>query len=169
MDMKLTKRPKMNLPNSSFENLVEIIAAFGLVFTIYTIFTSWPALPERIPTHFGFSGNPDAWGGKSSMMMFPVLAFLLYTGLSIFQRFPHIYNYPVKLTEENVERQYRIARNMMICIKAEIVWTFAVIEWQIVQVALGKAVGLGPNFLILIIVVIFATSGIGIYQAYRER
>lgn len=31
----------------------------------------YPGLPERIPTHFGPSGRPDAWGGRESIFLGP--------------------------------------------------------------------------------------------------
>ena len=40
---------------------------------------SWPALPDVIPTHFGLTGEPDAWGEKSLAFWFglPLMALAL--------------------------------------------------------------------------------------------
>lgn len=36
--------------------------------TVVMIVSLYPQLPERIATHFNFSGNPDAWGSKISFI-----------------------------------------------------------------------------------------------------
>jgi len=33
----------------------------------------YPDLPDRIPTHFGPSGRPDAWGGRDSVYLGPTI------------------------------------------------------------------------------------------------
>ncbi len=39
----------------------------------------WPDLPERIPTHFGIDGQPDAWSERSfwSWFLLPIIAVTL--------------------------------------------------------------------------------------------
>src|SRR5688572_27674315 len=42
-------------------------------------FTAWayPQLPARIPTHFDFRGQPDAWGSSASFLLLPALGILV--------------------------------------------------------------------------------------------
>ncbi len=35
----------------------------------------WPRLPDRIPTHFGIGGRPDAWSEKNWFSVFNLLVF----------------------------------------------------------------------------------------------
>lgn len=52
------------------------VAAFLGGFALFHTFVHYPALPDRIPTHFGISGQPDGWSTKSAGIVFllPVMA-----------------------------------------------------------------------------------------------
>ena len=93
----------------------------------------------------------------------------MYIGLTILNRYPHIFNYPVEITEQNAVRQYEIARSLLCALKAEIVWIFTYIEWRTIQVASDQAVGLSPLFLPILLVLIFGTIGLSLFRAYRAR
>jgi uncharacterized membrane protein len=63
---------------------------------------AYPRLPEHIPVHFGFSGQPDRWEARSIVSWFllpavaAVLALALY-GMSVFGgRHPELWNVPDK-------------------------------------------------------------------------
>jgi len=44
-----------------------IALPFGVAALLY------PGLPERVPTHFGADGRPDAWGGRGSIFLGPMV------------------------------------------------------------------------------------------------
>ncbi|HEY7767761.1 DUF1648 domain-containing protein [Longimicrobium sp.] len=53
------------------------LATLGLLAALYTgSAAAYPRLPERIPIHFDFAGNPDAWAGTTllSWFMLPLFA-----------------------------------------------------------------------------------------------
>ena len=167
---KSGQRPVLHIPLSTSEILVEIAALVGVLLTVVVIVQSWPTLPDTIPTHFGVSGQPDAWGSRVSLWLLPGISILLvYIPLTIFSRFPHIGNYPWNITEENAETQYQLVRSMMGWIKAETVWLITYIIWKTIQVACGKASGLGTTFLWIFLLLIFLTPAIYFYRAYRAR
>jgi uncharacterized membrane protein len=57
-----------------------LAACVGMALALfaYTV-DAWPRLPERIPTHFGASGLPDAWARKSvaSVFLVPILGLVM--------------------------------------------------------------------------------------------
>ena len=165
----LQKRPVLNLPLSPLEKIAEVIAGGGVLFTIFILLQAWPTLPESVPRHFNASGEADGWGGKGSLLILPAIGFVIYVSLTVLNRFPHIFNYPFALTEENVERQYRCARLLISALKAQMVWLFAYIEWQTIQTALGKAEGLGPMFMPVLLIFSTGTIVVYFYQASRIR
>jgi uncharacterized membrane protein len=63
---------------------------------------AYPRLPERIPVHFGFSGQPDRWEARSvvSWFLLPAIAAVLALGLHALSvygtRHPEIWNVPDK-------------------------------------------------------------------------
>ncbi len=51
--------------------LRESLAILGLAVAIGSVWLSWSQLPPRIPTHFGFSGPPNGFGPKTSLLELP--------------------------------------------------------------------------------------------------
>lgn len=163
------QRPVLALPRSSFEMVAEFLALAGVVVMVVVWLRAWPDLPDRVPRHFDATGKPDAWGSKT-WTLFPLLVMMvLYAGMTILNRYPHIFNYPWRITAENAERQYRLARTMMSWLKAELVWMLAYIGWGMVRVAQGTATGLGVVFLPALLIAVFATLGVYLWAAARTR
>jgi len=47
-----------------------VLAAFVLVWILAEGLSIWRRLPDRIPTHFGLRGEPNAWGAKTIFNVF---------------------------------------------------------------------------------------------------
>jgi hypothetical protein len=154
---------------SSFERTLRIASIVGVVFLFFLVVVYWSQLPDSIPIHYNAAGKPDSWSGKWSLLILPIIGLVLYIGLSILTRFPHLYNFPWKITEENKERQFHLAQMLVLSIKTESIWLFGYIQWQTVQTALGKADGLGASFKFIFFAVIFSTIGIYIMKALKAR
>jgi hypothetical protein len=169
MTDKQANRPILPIPRSPAAAVLEIVAVVGTVLSVALLVQSWKALPPVIPVHFGISGKPDGWGAKPIVCLFPALSAAIYVGLTVLSRFPHTFNYPVPITEENAARQYRLACELLSWLKAELICLFGWIAWGTIQVALGKAEGLGVGFAPAVMLVIFGTAGFYFWQAYRAR
>lgn len=89
--------------------------------------------------------------------------------LTVFERFPRIYNYPVTITPANAARQYALARMLLVWLKFEIVWFFTYIEWKTIQIAFNKSGGLGPTAVFIFITATIATTVIYFWQARQAR
>ncbi|MBX5446058.1 DUF1648 domain-containing protein [Sphaerobacter sp.] len=165
---KREQRPVLDLPRSSFEIVGELLALVGVIVTVAILLYAWPDLPDRVPTHFGVTGEPDSWGRKATVLFPPLVMMVLYTGLTILNRFPHAFNYPRVITEENAPRQYGLARTLMTWLKAELTWLFAYLEWSIVRVAQGEATGIGVTFLPVILIIMFGTIGVYFWASARK-
>ncbi|MDD4146020.1 MAG: DUF1648 domain-containing protein [Clostridia bacterium] len=166
---KKNKRPVLQLPLTSWEKSLEAISIWGVLLHFTLLFTSWESLPGKIPQHFGVTGAPDAWGGKGTLMILPITTLVMYLLLTIISKYPHTFNYLYEINEKNAEVQYRYARYMLVVLKAEIIWSFLYIEWITIQVALGKAKGLGNMFLPIFLIINFGTIGVYFYKARKER
>lgn len=162
-------QPILRLPLSPTLVALEIAAAVGILAIALFLFQSWASLPPTIPVHFGLTGKPDAWGSKQILWILLALVVVLYLGLTVVNRFPHTFNYPYPITEQNALRQYQLALGLMGWMKADLIWLFAFIEWQMLQVGLGASQGLGVAFLPVIMLVIFGTVGFYFRQAYLAR
>jgi uncharacterized membrane protein len=160
------KRPKLKIPRSPLEIVLEVLAILGILIHALLLVYYWPILPESIPTHFGFSGDADSWGGKSSLIILLVVNIGMYLMLAVLHYFPHVYNYTVEITEKNAREQYYNARLMMNFMKVEIVWVFAYIEWGTVQTALGNATVLDGTVMLGSIIVL---TVITLYFIWRSQ
>jgi len=162
-------RPRLHIEPTPTDRVVETAALVGLGFLVVVTAVYWPTVPDKIPTHFGITGKVDAWGPKAALLLLPGIGAATYVVLSIISRFPHTFNYPVPITEQNAERQYRIALAVMRWLKLECIWLFAYLNWQTVQVALGKAKGLDVLSMPIALAVIGGTLIVLVVKAYRAR
>jgi len=149
------ERPKIKVQLTTTDKLVEILGwlLIGAIWVLTSI--SYSSLPETIPTHFNATGDADGFGGKASILGLPVIASLLFIGLTALNRSPHIFNYPTAITKDNALRQYTLATRMLRYLKLVLVLVFGSIEFMTIQNATGKAAGLGAWFLPLTLVLIF--------------
>lgn len=161
-------RPVPDIPMSPAEKLAESAAALGVIFFAGTLISYWTELPDEIPIHFGLSGQPDALGSKTTLLILPIITALVYVGLSILRKFPHVYNYPIEITADNAPRQYSLARTLIACLKAEVVWLFAYICWKTCRVAIGEETGLGGWFLPVILILFGFTVVAYIVKAVKS-
>ena len=149
--------------------LRESLALAGLVFQIGAVWYFWSALPAQVPMHFAANGAPDSYGGKSTLILLPAIAFLIYGLLTVVSFFPQSFNYPVEVTNENRGRLQAIALALGGWLKAELTWIFAYIGWVTIRVSLGHSDGLGGAFLLLMLGGVGATVIVALVLTFRAR
>src|SRR6266702_8603436 len=133
--MRNHSRPVLHLPRTPLQTLLEVLTALGLIALIAMTVWGYFALPAVIPTHYGFSGAPNAYGGKGSLLPLPIGSICLAVLLTVLSRYPHLYNYPWPITAENAPRQYSLARLLMRWITLEMVWMLCGLQGLIIQSA----------------------------------
>ncbi len=119
--------------------LLALIVGSGIV---------WPALPERIPIHFGFDGKADGWTDRSLLVWFllPMLAVLVTVVIDwagrLIQRRPDLINIPSKeaflaLTPAQRQPVIDTLRRSMCWLAMIITSMFGVIQIGSYRTALG--------------------------------
>ncbi len=149
-------RPKLKPTLTNSDLLIELLTLIILICLIGHIYITYDAIPESVPTHFNAYGEPDKFGTKDNMLILPAIAFVLYIGLSILNRYPHIYNYPTTITKDNALKAYTNATKMMRIAKLITVIIFSIISFQTVETAKGQSSGLGLWFLPVTFIIILA-------------
>lgn len=76
------KKFKTKSPKSLYVQ-IGIVTFVYLILWAYTFYI-YPELPETIPTHFGISLKPDAWGPKSSIFILPLIATIFPVSQGVF-------------------------------------------------------------------------------------
>ena len=148
-------RPKIELELSSTDIVLEVIGWIAVLFIWVLIISSYSHLPDTIPIHFNGSGKPDGFGGKANILALPILATVIFIGLTILNRFPFVFNYPTIITEENAFRQYTNATRLVRYLKLIVVVIFGLIVYKTIQSTQGQSDGLGVWFLPLTLGAVF--------------
>jgi uncharacterized membrane protein len=129
----------------------------------------WSDLPDKVPVHFDFSGEPDSWESKGMIALLPGVTIFLYALLTFVSRYPHHFNYLYEITEENAATQYRLGRTMLAVLKTEIIWLFTIMTWEGIAVALDRCKGLTFSMPIVFMALITGTLIIYIVKSKRAK
>ena len=68
----------MNKIWKTTDYLIELIGALGLMLILFLILRHYPRLPDIIPVHWNYLGNPDDFGARSSLFAIPVISIAIY-------------------------------------------------------------------------------------------
>lgn len=164
----LKEQPKIVPPKSDLQNAMDRIALVALVGFLTYFLIYWPGLPERVPVHFNGAGQPDSYGHKATLLILPLITVAMYFLMTIINKRPYTFNYPVKITEANAERQYTLARNMISGLNAALIVAFFYMAWRTGMLLQGEADGLGPMFLPIFLGITLAPIVIYMVLAFRE-
>lgn len=165
----LPSHPRMEVPRSQAERIADALAVAGVLAGLLVAGVAWAALPERIPVHFDFHGQPDGWGTRGALFLLPLCALVPVVLLSVAAPYPHRFNYVVPITEENAPFQYRNARLVLAVLKAEIAWFFAAITMLMVLAAQRGTLHGAPWVPLSFIAVIFGTVVFFVVRSVRRR
>jgi uncharacterized membrane protein len=162
-------RPKIKLRRSASDWLIDFVAFAFLVILIAIPVINYGSLPETIPVHFNASGQPDGYGGRGTLWLLPAIGLFMYLMMTIIEQFPQIYNYPVEITEENAEKQYRNAVRLIRTLKTIILLVFTFLSFKTIETATGKAQGLGKAFLPVFLLITFGVVIFYIVKSVNSR
>lgn len=105
-------------PYGRLELLCDVLAGVCLLVMFLLVAVYWKQLPEQIPIHYGFDGQPDSWGGRGGALFLPCLGLLTVALLTGARFLPdNMYNFPVAVTDENRERLLRLGRELLSVLK----------------------------------------------------
>jgi Protein of unknown function (DUF1648) len=162
-------RPKIKIALTPTDKMLEMSGLIALGILWIMAIWSFFILQETIPIHFNAKGEANGFGAKASIIFLPIVATTLYSGISFTSKYPHLFNFPIKLTPENTKRQYANALRMIRYLKVALVIIFTIITFQIIQSAQGMSNGLGIWFLPISLSLIFIPMIYFIRKSLRDR
>lgn len=155
---------------------LELVLIAFVIFSFWYPAANYAALPDRIPTHFGFSGLPDAWGTKSlaNYYLSSLASAFTYLSMTGFVLWAAAVSEPKKLinlsqkqleemSPERAEGIRRVVIRGIFVLKGATVGMLAYIPYRSILVAMGEAKGLGWPVNALLGVIMFAA----IYMTVR--
>ena len=146
---------------SKITNLISLLSVVGIV--LYVIIT-WKNIPDMIPGHYNIAGEIDKYSSKNSIWILIVVQILLFTMMSVLERFPNIWNTGVQITEENVERVYTNLRNMQTYLKMMIMIYFSYMTFQ----SIGGG-NLHSMSIFIFLVLVFGGMAIFLVKIFKNR
>jgi uncharacterized membrane protein len=162
-------RPRISIPLTATDWVLEVAGLVGIIVTIGFTLTWYNDLPDTIPRHYNVAGQPDGFSGKSILYTLTAVPIMTYLILTVVLRFPHLFNYPLEITEENAERQYKNATRMIRAIKTFLVLIFGYLTYSTIKNGLGEMQGLGTWFTPTTLVSVLGTVVYFIYQTFKLR
>ncbi len=147
-------KPKLTTADTVFEILGWILVFAVWAFTI----VKYASLPEIIPIHYNLAGEADRFGGKANILTLPLIATVLFIGMTILNKYPHIFNYPTRINKDNALRQYTIATRMVRYLKFSVVLIFGLLAVETVRNAESQPSELNVWFLPLTLGIIFVPT-----------
>lgn len=163
--MAHSERPIIKLDKRPQDLALEIATFFGMLLLIGLPVLYYAELPETVPTHFNVEGIADRHGSKNSLWMLPFVGTLMCIGLYALNRVPHFFNYPVEITEENAEKNYRNGTALIRWINLITVFSFAYIEWRIIDSSTQQQSALGAYFMPVFLTAIFGTIAVFFWKS----
>ena len=168
-NINMEERPKIKLELTKTDMASEIVG-WVLIISVWVLtITNYSNLPDIITTHYNAAGVADGFGEKWMILTLPLVATVLFIGITIINKFPHIFNYPTEITAENALRQYTNATRLFRFLKLIVVLIFGLIAFKTIQNGNGQAEGLGVWFLPLTLGLIFVPLTYFVVKSFNTK
>ena len=118
------------VPFTTSQKIIEIITAALLLLMFGYLISIWSSIPDIIPSHYDFAGEANAWSGKSSILIMPLVGAGLYLIITILSFFPQVWNTPVRITEKNYLFVYQNIRSLVSYTKLVLVVVFSYVTFK---------------------------------------
>lgn len=140
---KKPQQPRITIGLSLTDRIIEVIIwVLILGFWTYTIVV-FRKLPDSIPSHFNELGEPTDYKQKFTLFLLPSISTIIVAVLTIFNQKPHLFNYPIEITEANARNQYYLGVKMIRTLKLCITVEHILISLYSSQQTVGNINGLG--------------------------
>jgi uncharacterized membrane protein len=165
----MEERPRIKLELTTVDKAFEIIGWLLIISVWGFTVINYANLPETIQTHYNGAGQADGFGGKATILTLPLIATVLFGGLTFLSKFPHIFNYPTNIPQHNALRQYTNATRMIRYLKLIIVVIFGLIAFKTIQNGNEEAKGIGIWFLPLTLGLIFIPMIYFVIKSFQTK
>lgn len=161
-------RPKIKIQPTRFDKLLDTIAYILLFVFIGFAIYFYTILPDIIPTHFDIKGNVNDRGSKNTIWILVFINVAIFFGCSFLAMHPHLYNYPMHITDENAERQYRNASRLIRTLKVMITLTFTIVLLFIYNAATNVILPYSGYVLPFVLTLIFIPIAIYFFRVLKK-
>ena len=146
-------------------NIIDTLCLILLISSTIYLLAHWSVLPDRLPSHWGWSGRATGWMSKDYAWVHPAIMWGLFILFSLAECFPRLYNTGgIKITDENRDRLYPLMRNALNTCKLLVMALFATLIVDVVHG--GKTV---PCFVAAFLPILIANVVFWWVKMFRNR
>jgi Protein of unknown function (DUF1648) len=131
-------------------NLIDALSVVFLILGWWIALSVYPRLPEKVPVHFGLTGEAERWGGRWMILLVPLV------GTVVLALNYWMFEYLSPGSPKPIPPQMRTPLHLLFL---ELSVMFTYITWRMSEVAFGRAKGLGGWFLPVTLIAVLATCG----------
>ncbi len=111
-------RPIIPIEKDNLMKAAQMISFLAVIVSWALALYYYNKFPESIPIHFDAAGNPNSFGARETIFLLPVIATILVLGMNWLAKYPHIFNYGQKVTEQNAAKLYKASVKMLYVVNA---------------------------------------------------
>jgi len=128
-------------------------SSFSIVLFMWS-YTSYHfnALPAIIPIHFDIAGAPDGYGSRNTLWILPAIVTGIVFLFNALAKYPHKFNYIIKITEENAVKQYKSSVRLLRILSFNISILFCYIIVSVIEGSISNHSLLGWWFIPLLFI-----------------
>lgn len=126
----LKERPVIKIPKEKLDWAFDIITFLCVGWLWMYCIISYSALPDNIPVHYNELGFPNSYGSKDTIWLIPSIVTVVVVALFFLNKYPHLFNYAVNITEENALKQYRLSNRLLRVISMNVAAMFSYIVYK---------------------------------------
>jgi uncharacterized membrane protein len=153
---------------STYERNANWITVFLLLLEVGLAVMGVMRLSGPIPIHFNGSGEANRWGSPSTLLVLAFVDLTLVGLLWISKSVPtELMNFPGARTTDNVAKQRQNIDQLLATIRVIVAALFLCIMGQIIWISLYHKQQIFPWPSFLFIALIFISTFIGLFRAYR--
>lgn len=112
---------------TGYDRAADVICIILLLGVSVWIALCWNSFPEQVALHYNAAGEIDKWGDRITLIILPVIAWLIYGLLAVVGYFPKMWNMPIRITDENRERVFRTTAHFVSILKCAVTVFFLII------------------------------------------
>ena len=109
-----------NTYRTVYDRVADVLCITALIGTFLWLFICWDTFPEQIAMHYNAAGEIDRYAERGALLILPVIGCVIYGILALVGYIPNAWNIPIKVTEENEERVFRIMTHFVSTLKMAI-------------------------------------------------
>ena len=131
MSSRQEERPIITIKKQRIDYILEYGTLLGLIFIWTLVAINYSSLPQIIPTHYNLQGQIDDYGSKMTLWILPTIVTLILILFKVLSYYPHKFNYAIKISNDNAERQYKLSLRTLRIIGFNITLLFSFISYKI--------------------------------------